>query len=97
MAEFQYGFTVNLACSYEKCTNAGRYLDDQGRVCCATCPVTHGNDSIRLADVPALLAWTRRMQIELRYASVATAGGKYEEAYVKLGEIIGKHPNARRA
>jgi hypothetical protein len=43
-----------------KCGNAGRYINERGELCCAICPLGEGIDSIRLADVPALLAWARK-------------------------------------
>jgi hypothetical protein len=42
------------------CGNAARYVVADGRLTCALCPLRAGVDSIRLADVPALLAWARR-------------------------------------
>lgn len=41
------------------CGNAARYVDDAGRLTCGICPIKRGQDSIRIADVPALLAWAR--------------------------------------
>lgn len=43
-----------------KCGNTARYVDELGRLTCGTCPIANGLDSIRLADVPKLLAWARR-------------------------------------
>lgn len=42
-----------------KCGNHARYITIQGEFTCATCPIVEGVDSIRLADVPRLLAWAR--------------------------------------
>jgi hypothetical protein len=41
------------------CGNAARYVDEHGQLVCGTCPIKAGHDSIRLADVPKLLAWAR--------------------------------------
>lgn len=42
------------------CGNTARYIDSTGALTCAICPLKAGLDSIRLVDVPALLAWARR-------------------------------------
>jgi hypothetical protein len=41
------------------CGNAARYVAADGRLTCALCPIRDGVDSVRLADVPALLAAAR--------------------------------------
>ena len=41
------------------CGNHARYVDEDGRLTCALCPLRAGKDSIRLADVPRLLKWAR--------------------------------------
>lgn len=46
-----------MTCS---CGNTARYVDETGAFTCAICPLKHHRDSIRLADVPQLLAWARR-------------------------------------
>lgn len=97
MTQLQYGFTVNLTCVYEKCTNAGRYIDDQGRICCGSCPASSGIDAIRLADVPKLLLWARRLQAELmsqgidKFKDTDVADLSYDRGdYIELVEIIGQ-------
>jgi hypothetical protein len=40
--------------------NAARYMNARGELCCAICPLSENIDSIRLADVPELLAWARK-------------------------------------
>ena len=54
--EPMFRFTITLECA---CGNAARYLNERGQFCCATCPLKQGIDSIKLADVPKLLAWAR--------------------------------------
>lgn len=39
--------------------NAARYMNERGELCCAICPLKEGIDSIKLDDVPKLLAWAR--------------------------------------
>ena len=41
------------------CGNHARYVDEDGQLTCAICPLLAGKDSIRLADVPRLLKWAR--------------------------------------
>ena len=41
------------------CGNHARYVDEDGHLTCAICPLRAGKDSIRLADVPRLLRWAR--------------------------------------
>lgn len=41
------------------CGNVARYVDDRGLLTCGTCPIREGRDSVRISDVPALLAWCR--------------------------------------
>jgi hypothetical protein len=65
-----------------KCGNAARYINERGELCCAICPLGEGIDSIRLADVPALLAWARK------FANLHT-----EHPWLQsLREIIGRGP-----
>lgn len=48
---------VQIVCA---CGNVARYMNDRGELCCGVCPVKQGIDSIKLADVPELLAWARK-------------------------------------
>lgn len=43
------------------CGNAARYVDVEGRLTCATCPLVTKTDAVRLADVPALLPLLREV------------------------------------
>ena len=44
-----------------KCSeNVARYMNERGELCCAICPLKEGLDSIKLAEVPKLLAWARK-------------------------------------
>ncbi len=40
--------------------NFARYIMSDGRLTCAICSLAVGLDSIRLSDVPQLLAWARK-------------------------------------
>ena len=42
-----------------RCGNGARYINSLGELTCSLCPLKHRMDSIRLADVPALLTWAR--------------------------------------
>ena len=44
-----------------KCGNAARYMNERGELCCSLCPLKEGIDSIKLDDVPKLLAWARSL------------------------------------
>ena len=46
-------------CRCAFCPNDARYIDETGAYTCALCPLKMNRDSIRLQDVPALLAWAR--------------------------------------
>jgi hypothetical protein len=43
--------------------NAARYMNERGELCCSLCPLKEGVDSIKLDDVPKLLAWARSAQV----------------------------------
>ena len=66
-----------------RCGNAARYINERGELCCAICPLGEGIDSIRLADVPALLAWARK------FANLH-ADHPWQQS---LREIIGRAPS----
>lgn len=51
---------VEIQCA---CGNAARYMNARGELCCSLCPLKEGIDSIKLADVPALLEWARKFVI----------------------------------
>jgi len=51
-------------CGYGACENEARYVDQHGRLCCATCPIRAAEDSIRISDIPALLALVREFCVE---------------------------------
>lgn len=42
------------------CGNTARYIDETGALTCGIRSIKAGRDSIRFADVPALLKWARR-------------------------------------
>ena len=65
------------------CGNEARYVSQTGELTCAICPLKRGEDSIRIADVPALLAWSRDV-----LAGGAMGGSSFEA----LREIIGRKP-----
>lgn len=53
-----------MKCSYVICANEGRYIDEDGKIVCALCPLKNGTDSILIANVPKLLAWCRNALAE---------------------------------
>lgn len=79
------------------CGNAARYINERGELCCAICPIKQGIDSIRLIDVPRLLAFARKLLVgeDAPVIDGWQPGGpilqitKYRE---ELREIIGKPP-----
>lgn len=85
------------------CGNAARYVDDRGALTCALCPVKRGADSIRITEVPALLAHVRdllrvveRHQLHLHqiypdeaHEIIAFA---VNELAVRLREVVGRAP-----
>lgn len=50
-----------MRCWHATCDNEARYIDEDGCMVCGTCPLKYGNDSIKIADVPKLLAWARAL------------------------------------
>lgn len=66
------------------CGNAARYVTADGRFTCAICPIKEGVDSIRLADVPALLRWARA------FLGGPPPGELWEGTPGRLQAIIGK-------
>lgn len=69
-------------CTYPRCNNAARYIDEGGRHCCGICPLDTGLHSIRLRDVPALWFW---MGVAVSHCS----GAAHDEALdlVKDGDV----------
>ena len=71
------------------CGNSARYIDERGALTCALCPLKAGLDSIRFADVPALLAWARMVSAlaegrpDIRVGNTAVA---------HVMSIIGRRP-----
>jgi hypothetical protein len=65
------------------CENEARYIDAHGDLSCALCPIKFGIDSIRIVDVPALLAWSRE---------VLAGGFMGGDSFGKLREIVGQQP-----
>lgn len=48
-----------MKCAHDDCQNDARYVDQHGNLVCGICPIKAGDDSIKITDVPALLAWAR--------------------------------------
>lgn len=73
---------VIVNCTYPRCDNAARYLDEGGRHCCGICPLDTGLYSIRLRDIPALWFW---MGVAVSHCS----GAAHDEALdlVKDGDV----------
>lgn len=42
-----------------KCGNSARYITARGELSCSLCPLRERVDSVRISDVPKLLAWVR--------------------------------------
>lgn len=69
-----------------KCGNTARYINERGELCCGTCPIAQRIDSIRLSDVPKLLAWARE------YTARREHDDKRSVPVAQLQEIIGRKP-----
>jgi hypothetical protein len=76
--------TANLPMCARCEENQARYIDEVGLLVCGTCPVAGNFDSIRLADVPALLQWARK---------ILEGGFMDGYSFGKLRTIVGRHPN----
>jgi len=48
-----------IKCMRNECDNEARYIGDTGDLACGLCPLREGRDSIRISDVPKLMAWVR--------------------------------------
>lgn len=46
-----------MKCAHEDCQNDARYVDQHGKLVCGICPIKAGDYSIKIADIPRLLAW----------------------------------------
>lgn len=71
-----------------RCGNHARYINARGELCCSLCPLRDGIDSIRLADVPKLLAWARK-----RVRGLDSPGAPTEHALSELRDIIQRGPD----
>jgi hypothetical protein len=62
-ATLMYAAADDLEAAYGRCVWCGenevRYVNEYGQTCCGICPIKHGLDSIRISDVPKLVAWAR--------------------------------------
>jgi hypothetical protein len=67
-----------------KCGNAARYMNERGELCCGICPLKERIDSIKLADVPKLLAWARGLVDSCQEGGVE----RPVLTYRLLGELI---------
>jgi hypothetical protein len=78
------------------CGNSARYVDQHGKLVCGICPLKAGDDSIKLADVPALLAWARNMEHVLagfdQLVEPMRTLRQLEEALPALRDIIQRRP-----
>lgn len=84
MSEPSWQFTITLPC---KCGNAARYMNERGQFCCSVCPIKEGLDAIKLADVPKLLAWARKLD---KHAE--TSLGFHAADVFELRDIIQSKP-----
>jgi hypothetical protein len=71
-----------------ECGNHARYITSEGALTCSLCAQIAKVDSIRIAEVPTLLAWARAFLSEENRAKVPT--GKLALAQKALREIVGK-------
>jgi hypothetical protein len=69
------------------CGNAARYINERGELCCSLCPLKEGIDSIKLDDVPKLLAWARRLD-----ERAETSLGVHAADVFDLRDIIQRAP-----
>ena len=74
-----------MSCFYAGCNNAARYVDERGTLCCALCPIVARVDSVRLSDVPALLALVREFcSLEVKLGAWAA----------RFREVAGRGPQS---
>lgn len=79
-----------MKCAHDDCQNDARYVDQHGKLVCGTCPIKRGEDSIRVADVPALLAWAREF---VHFMDASDAPDQRLAAATRLmRDIIGRSP-----
>ena len=72
------------------CGNDARYINEHGALCCGTCPIRDGIDSIRFADVAPLLARVREF---IEYLGDEDVDPYWVDHHVKeLRAIIGRKP-----
>ena len=74
-----------------KCGNAARYINERGELCCGICPLKESLDSIKLADVPKLLAWARALQLRQQGSSIELSASEL----LTLREIVQRRPELR--
>ncbi len=56
------------------CGNEPRYVDAHGKLVCGLCPIQEGVDSIRISQIPALLAFARGVIAQQRDAGPEAFG-----------------------
>lgn len=79
------GAEVVVLCAY--CgENEARYICERGELCCGLCPIKRSLDSIRIVDVPGLLAWAR---VVISYGKNTNA---HVPAFAGIKERLGRHP-----
>lgn len=77
-----------IKCAFEDCDNEARYVNMNGALCCGTCPVKHGIDSVRITDVHKIAAWIR---------DVVSEGTVTVDAFDEITALIGTWPPPRGA
>lgn len=73
----------NIGARCASCSNEARYISERGTFVCGICPIAERIDSIKLADVPALLKWCRE---------VLTGGAMGGSSFEALRSIVGRKP-----
>jgi len=56
------------------CGNEPRYVDAHGKLVCGLCPIKEGVDSIKISQIPGLLAWARALIAQQREAGPEAVG-----------------------
>lgn len=74
-----------MKCSTADCSNAARYINERGELCCGLCPIKHDQDSIRIADVGTLLIVARALTIQTDPRAI-------ERSLQKLRLLLGQMP-----
>lgn len=78
--------------------NDARYVSERGALVCGLCPIKHKEDSIRIEDVPKLIAWARQANkhvmrgLGMTSEEQAAAYPLDAECNLYLSSILGRKP-----